>query len=553
MLQSLKIRNLALVEELLWELPSGFVAITGETGAGKSIILGALKFLIGERADRGLVRHGATMATLEAVFHLPQTEELNRLLEERGIDRCEEGILILRRSISTESAGRQFVNGSPCNLTLLRELGERLIDLHGPHDHQSLFSRAAQTLLLDSFSGSLGERSDYLEARKKTATLLREREELVAAVGNSTQQQQWREELEEIVASDLEPQEEEQLLERHRTASQGRRLSELAALTAARLSDDELNVASLLAESIRSVRELVRLDPQMEETLVEIDLLSEQLQALSRRLVDYSQSIELDREELLRLEERLDLFAKLKRKYGATLEEVIDHGKTLEERLAASAEVEERLASIDRLIQESQEREQKRMKQLSKLRHQGALKLIAAITAALTDLGFRQAGFEIALEPLSEPGAHGGEEADFLFAPNPGEPLQPLRMIASSGEVSRVMLALKSAIAHQDKIPLLVFDEIDANVGGEIALHVGTKMRELGKEHQVLCITHLPQVAAAAGSQFVVEKELRAGRTSTSLRAVAQEERQREIARMLGGASASALAHAKMLLTPPLS
>jgi DNA repair protein RecN (Recombination protein N) len=291
----------------------------------------------------------------------------------------------------------------------------------------------------------------------------------------------------------------------------------------------------------------------MEETLVEIDLLSEQLQALSRRLVDYSQSIELDREELLRLEERLDLFAKLKRKYGATLEEVIDHGKTLEERLAASAEVEERLASIDRLIQESQEREQKRMKQLSKLRHQGALKLIAAITAALTDLGFRQAGFEIALEPLSEPGAHGGEEADFLFAPNPGEPLQPLRMIASSGEVSRVMLALKSAIAHQDKIPLLVFDEIDANVGGEIALHVGTKMRELGKEHQVLCITHLPQVAAAAGSQFVVEKELRAGRTSTSLRAVAQEERQREIARMLGGASASALAHAKMLLTPPLS
>ena len=548
MLQSLKIRNLALVEELTWDLPAGFVAITGETGAGKSVILGALKFLIGERADRGLVRHGATMATLEAVFHLHQSKELDQLLEERGVDPCDEGTLILRRSISTEAAGRQFVNGSPCNVTLLRELGERLIDLHGPHDHQSLFSRSEQTLLLDSFSGALTERAHYLEARKKISALLREQEELLADVGNPQQKEQWAQELEEISSADFRLEEEEELIARHRTAAQGKRLSELAALAAGRLSEDEVNVASVLAEATRSLRELVRLDPQMEKELGEVDLLSEQLQGLSRRLANYSESIELDQQELLQLEERLDLFAKLKRKYGATLSEVMEHGKKLEERLASFADLEERLASIELRMKEAQQAQRTAMKQLSTRRQQGAKKLITAITAALTDLGFRQAGFQIALEPLAEPGTHGGEEADFLFAPNPGEPLQPLRMIASSGEVSRVMLALKSAMAHQDRVPLLVFDEIDANVGGEIALRVGSKMKELGKEHQVLCITHLPQVAAAAAAQFVVEKEVRDGRTSTSLRVVEGKKREEEIARMLGGASDSALAHAKVLL-----
>jgi DNA repair protein RecN (Recombination protein N) len=503
---------------------------------------------MGERADRGLVRHGATIATLEAVFHLPQCDELNQLLEERGVDPCEEGVLILRRSISTETAGRQFVNGSPCNVTLLRELGERLIDLHGPHDHQSLFSRSEQTLLLDSFSGCLSERTHYLDARKQVAALLREKEELLSDVGNAQQKVQWEEELNEIQAADLRLEEEEELIARHRTSSQGKRLSELAALAAARLSEDEVNVVSVLAEITRSVRELAKLDPQMEKELLEVDGLSEQLQSLSRRLAHYSESIELDEQALLQLEERLDLFAKLKRKYGATLSEVMEYGKKLEERLASFADLEERLASIDARMKVAQQAQEKIMKQLSKSRQQGAKKLVTAIASALTDLGFRQAGFQIALEPLTEPGVHGGEEADFLFAPNPGEPLQPLRMIASSGEVSRVMLALKSAMAHQDRVPLLVFDEIDANVGGEIALRVGAKMQELGKEHQVLCITHLPQVAAAAAAQFVVEKEVRERRTSTSLRVVEEKKREEEIARMLGGASDSALAHARVLL-----
>lgn len=547
-LQTLKIRNLALVEELAWDLPSGFVAITGETGAGKSIILGALKFLMGERADRGLVRHGATMATLEALFQIPECEELNQLLEVRGVDPCEEGMLILRRSISTESAGRQFVNGSPCNVTLLRELGERLIDLHGPHDHQSLFSRSEQTLLLDNFSDALTERSNYLEMRKKIVALMREKEALISSVGNAQHKVQWEEELKEIQAADLRLKEEEELIARHRISTEGKRLSELSALAAARLSEDDVNVVSVLAEITRSIRELAKLDPGMEKELLAVDDLSEQLQGLSRRLSHYSESIELDEQALLQLEERLDLFAKLKRKYGTTLSGVIEYGKKLEEKLNSFSDFEERLASIEARIKEEQQLQEKALKKLTKTREQGAKKLMATITEALTDLGFRQAGFQIALESLSEPGPHGGEEADFLFAPNPGEPLQPLRMIASSGEVSRVMLALKSAIAHQDRVPLLVFDEIDANVGGEIALRVGAKMQELGREHQVLCITHLPQVAAAATTQFVVEKEVHEGRTNTTLRSVAGKKREEEIARMLGGASDSAKAHARELL-----
>lgn len=548
MLQSLKIRNLALVEELVWELPTGFVAITGETGAGKSIILGALKFLMGERADRGLVRHGASSATLEAVFYLKDPEEVNLLLEQRGVDPCEEGMLILRRSISTESSGRQFVNGSPCNVTLLRELGAKLIDLHGPHDHQSLFSRSEQTFLLDHFSAALSLRAHYLDARRQVLALLKEKEELLSNMGNAQQKEQWLQELGEIQAAELQQEEEALLLAKHRVAAQGKRLSELAVVAATRLSEDEVNVTSLLAEITRSVRELAKLDPEMEQELLILDDLSGQLQGLARRLFHYSESIELDEEALLELEERLDLFTKLKRKYGGTLGEVMEYGKKLEERIEAFADVEVSLASIDARITEAQKKQQIVMKELSASRQQGAKKLVASIISALTDLGFRQAGFQIALESLIEPGVHGGEEADFLFAPNPGEPLQPLRMIASSGEVSRVMLALKSAMAHQDRVPLLVFDEIDANVGGEIALRVGAKMKELGQEHQVLCITHLPQVAAAAEAQFVVEKAVHQGRTSTHLYSVEGKKREIEIGRMLGGGSDSALAHAKELL-----
>lgn len=552
MLHSLKIRNLALVEELLWELPSGFIAITGETGAGKSIIVGALKFLLGERADRGLIRRGADAATIEASFLFKKGKELddlNHFLEERGLDSCHEGELILRRSIALEGAGRQFVNGSPCNLALLRDLGVHLVDLHGPHDHQSLFSRAEQTLLLDGFSGALTQRSDYLSCRKEVTKLLQEKEALLAETGGEDLLKRLTEEVEEITSAQLDPAQEEELLSRHRAASQGKRLLELSAEILAKLNDDEWSVTATLAEATRSLRELARLDPRVEEELQQMDEISEQLGSVTRWLSDYSETIELDQGALQKMEERLDLLGTLQRKYGPTIQDIIEHGARSEERLELLSTMQERREQLEQKIESARKKLRESAQKLTALRSKGAAKLIATITAVLADLGFRQAGFNIALEKLSEPGPDGYEQADFLFAPNPGEPMQPLRMIASSGEISRVMLALKSAMASQDRIPVLVFDEIDANVGGEIASKVAAKMKELAAHHQVLCITHLPQVAAAAGSQFVVEKNVHDGRTSTSLTFIKEKEREEEIARMLGGASASALAHAKELLS----
>jgi DNA repair protein RecN (Recombination protein N) len=548
MLRSLKIRNLALVEELSWDLPSGLVAVTGETGAGKSIILGALKFLIGERADRGLVRHGASSATLEALFHFQDPQELNDFLEERGVDPCHDGDLVLRRSITTESSGRQFINGSPCNLALLRDLGKRLLDLHGPHDHQSLFSRSEQTYLLDSFSDATLERAQYHERRAEVRKLLQEKQELTAELGGNHLFEQLTREVEEITQAELDPNEEESLIMRHRVATSGKRLLELSSHAVGRLNEDEVSVATVLAEVARQLQELARLDKRLEREFEELTLISEKVQEMTSRLQDYHEALEFDQGEQITLEARLDLLTKLKRKYGSTLQEVIAHGVKCAQRLELLSTGQERLVLLDAKLEKARDTLHGSMEQLSLKRKKGAKKLTAIISAALRDLGFRQATFEIVLEKMLEPSSDGGEQADFLFAPNVGEATQPLRMIASSGEISRVMLALKSAMAHQDRIPLLVFDEIDANVGGEIASMVGAKMKELGKDHQVLCITHLPQVAAAATSQVVVKKEVNDGRTHTTLIEVQGVAREIEIARMLGGASDSALAHAKTLL-----
>jgi len=552
MLRSLRIRHLALVEELAWELPAGFTSITGETGAGKSIIIGALKFLLGERADRSVVRAGATAASIDAVFSLADPKEINAFLEERGIDPCtengEEGELILKRNIAVEGNGRQFINGSPCNLSVLKELGTRLVDLHGPHDHQSLFSRQEQTLLLDRYAEALPLRESYQECRAAVIAARREIAELESLSGGTHRLAQLQEEVEEIISANLSLEEEDLLNSRYKAASNSRRLIELSAATITRLEDEERGVGIALAESVRLLRDLGRLDERAGIHLEKLERLGEDLDLLLSELRDYAETIEVDAGELQQLEERVNLLGTLRRKYGPTMADVIARGEE-------SARELERLSSLADLKEAAAHRLDSAMQKLTvsaqllgEKRRSGSQKLAAIVAEELNDLGFKQAGFEITLEPQSEPGPDGAELAEFLFAPNPGEPFQPLRAIASSGEISRVMLALKSALAAQDKIPLLVFDEIDANVGGEIASKVAGKMRELGRGHQVLCITHLPQVAAAASAQFMVMKSVINARTETQLSSVAGEDRVTEIARMLGGVTDSAKTHARALL-----
>ena len=548
MLRSLRIRNLALVVELEWELAAGFTAVTGETGAGKSVILGALKFLLGERADRGVVRSGSPSAGIEAVFSLGDTEEIDTLLEESGIDPCQEGELILKRTIAAEGAGRQFINGSPCNLSVLKELGTLLVDLHGPHDHQSLFSRREQTLLLDRFSEALGERGTYLARRTDLAAARRELEELEATSGGEERVAQLQQEVDEITSANLSEGEEESLNARYKAASNSRRLIELSAAAIGRLENDEHGAVTAIADAARLVKDLGRLDERAAAYMEAMEQISGDFDSLVAELRDYAETIEVDAGELQQLEERINLIATLRRKFGPSISDVIARGIDSALHLERLAGMTQLRASAVRKLEAAADNMLKAAKKLSMKRHEGAKVLAKRIVAELTDLGFKQAGFEISLETQEEAGPDGAEVAEFLFAPNPGEPVQPLRSIASSGEISRVMLALKTALADQDRIPLLVFDEIDANVGGEIATRVAAKMSELGSGHQVLCITHLPQVAAAAVSQFMVIKEVKDGRTGTSLSLVDGEERVAEIARMLGGVTDSAKAHATTLL-----
>jgi DNA repair protein RecN (Recombination protein N) len=548
MLRSLQIRNLALVEELSWELPAGFTTITGETGAGKSIIIGALKFLLGERAERGVIRSGAPSATIEAVFHLDECAEIDALLDEHGVEPCQEGELILKRILVTEGNGRQFINGNSCNLSLLKELGSHLVDLHGPHDHQSLFSRREQTLLLDRYADALAVRESYLESRAAVAAAMREIEQLESLSGGTVRIKQLQEIVDEITSASLSEEEEDNLNNRYKAASNSRRLIELSSMIVSRLENEETGASTALNDAARLIRDLSRIDQRVEPHLDTIEGLVNGLESLNSEIRDYAGEIEVDAGELQLLEERLNLIGTLRRKHGPTLADVINRGAEARQELERLSSLTELMESARRSHKEATRRLSEIAAKLSDKRGVAAKELSLRVASELADLGFRQAGFQISLEPQQEPGPDGAEVAEFLFAPNPGEPVQPLRSIASSGEISRVMLALKSALASQDKIPLLVFDEIDANVGGEIAGKVAGKMRELGTGHQVLCITHLPQVAAAGSSQFMVVKSVSEGRTGTRLDPVFGEERVSEIARMLGGVTDSAKAHARVLM-----
>jgi len=549
-LASLRIRNLALVEDITWEPRPGFTAITGETGAGKSVILGALTLLLGERADKTLIRSGAEACAVEAVFENAAEKNLTALLEEHGAEPCEDGRLLVKRTLPAEGPGRQFVNGSPCTLALLRALGDLLVDLHGPHDHQSLFSREQQTRLLDRFAGNDALRADFSEARR---ILLRLQGEKTAIL---TGEQAAARELDllthqvgEINAAALQPGEEETLLARQRAAANSQRIGELCAQLSAGVSEDENSLTARLSDLTRLARELARLDPSSETIATSCEAAFAATDDLAHTVQSYFSALEDSPANLAEIETRLDTLQTLKRKYGPTLADVLTFHAEAADKLAALRSRTARRDTLDADIAAAEKTLQELGGKLTARRQTVAKKLAEKVRAGLKDLGFAKSDFSVSLETLDLPAAHGFETVEFQFSPNPGEPPRPLRAIASSGEISRVMLALKSALADQDDVPVLIFDEIDANVGGEIAAKVGQKMRELGQSRQVLCITHLPQVAAAASSQFVVTKEVKDARTRTLLDETKDKSREEEIARMLGGKTDSALAHARTLLS----
>ncbi len=549
MLTLLKIRNLALVDELAWELGAGLISVTGETGAGKSVIVGALKLVLGERAEKSLIRTGEETCSVEAVFELKDASDINAILTDGGLDPCDDTQLIVRRVIG-QTANRQFVNDSPVTLALLKRLGEHLVDLHGPHDHQSLLSTERQLSMLDAYAGADSAVANYREIYRTWRTKSSELEEIRHAENASEQELDLlRHQLQEIDSANLKPEDETDLEDRWRRASNSSRLVEAAAASVSALSGDD-GILERLTEVQRLVRDLEKLDPSIRERTASLETACMELQDLESTLTDYADELDIDPAEAATLEERVNLLESLKRKYGPSLSDVLSRREAAAARLDTIENRGEKIETLERELAAQRTLLNAEGKSLSTLRRKAAPKLAKEISSQLKDLGFKQSSFETPLKSLAEPAAQGLESIEFQFGPNPGEPLLPLRQIASSGEISRVMLAIKSALADQDATPLMVFDEIDANVGGEVARAVGLKMAALGTRHQVVAITHFPQVAAIATYHFVVEKEVSAGRTRSRLYPVHGESRIQELVRMLGGGGEQARAMAASLLVP---
>lgn len=550
MLTTLRIKNLALVDDLTLELAPGFNVITGETGAGKSILIGALNLTLGERADRTLIRSGADSCSVEAVFEISGLEKaVAAVLNENGIEPCDDNQLLIKRVFSAAGANRQFVNGSPVTLTALKQLGELLVDIHGPHDHQSLLHSSRQLLILDAFGGlqsqrkiiqSLLARRNDLESRKA--------ELIIDEQTYATQLDLLRHQVWEIEAAKFRPGEEEELEAEHTRASNAAQLLQLTQSALGALADSENSLIDQAGELGRILNELHRVDPATESIqqlhTQAVELWSDLQNELSR----YADRVEVDPAALAELDERLNLLQSLKRKYGGTIEEINQTGAEAREKLAVLESRDAELAKLNAELDRLEKELTKEAGILTAARKKLLPKLAKAVTGQLHALGFAQSHFEIALAGGESVTASGADSCEFQFGPNVGEPARPLRAIASSGELARVMLALKTVLAVQDEIPVLVFDEVDANVGGETARVVGQKMAEIGARRQVLCVTHLPAVAAAAQVHFSVRKEVKGGRTISEIERLEGDRRKDELSRMLGGQSAAARNHAEEML-----
>lgn len=551
MLHSLRIRNLAIVEDVRVEFGDGLNVITGETGAGKSVIIGALNLVLGDRADKSLIRTGADQCSVEAVFQLSAPRDVDAALEELGLAECEDGALIVRRQLGAAGTGKCFINDSPTTVQALKRIGDLLVDMHGPHDHQSLLSREFQLDLLDAF-GQLGKpRQNYAEAYRHWLEVQQQRAALNDGDADVAQQIDFLKfQIKEIDQAEIQNLDEAELIQEHTRAANAQRILQLTDGVAHALAGEEASAFESLAAAQKHLSELSAIVPEAETWRKDAAALAGQIQELERTLGTFAQKIDADPQRLQWLEDRVATLHKLKRKYGATVPEIREFWGKAKQRLEDLETRGERAGKLDAEIKKAFGQIEKLGRELTTMRRSAAKKLATTVTQELRDLGFAHGAFDVALTPAATPGPRGLDDIEFSFAPNVGEPARPLRQIASSGEMSRVMLASKVVLAEHDRIPVLVFDEIDANVGGEMGNAIGEKLRTVSAGHQVICITHLPQVAAQGRSHLVVSKSVQAGRTSAGILPVTGPARAEEIARMLGGRDLTSVAvrHAQEML-----
>ena len=558
MLTDLRIKNLALVNDLAIQFGSGYNSITGETGAGKSILIGALGLVLGERADRTLIRNGDDHCSVEAIIEVADLgKAFHSHLDKNGIEPCEENKLFLKRSFSASGDNRQFVNGSPTTLNVLASIGEWLVDIHGPHDHQSLLKAARQLDILDAYGGLEKQRANFAVLVDLRAGLAAQKAELIVDEDAYARELDLlRFQVSEIESAQLKATEEEELEQAFQRATHSARLADLSAEARQLIDSGEPNTTDLTSALGRALQEMAGIDPGAESLLADQTAISGQLADLGAAVADYAERLSLDPVQMKLVEERYNLVQSLKRKFGSTLSKVIAFGDNASKRLAALEGRDEELARLNADSAKLDEQIQTLGQALSVARKAIAPKLVEEAERQLNDLGFLQSRFDVEFIDPSELGQAetavsrtGFDQIEFLFAPNPGEPLKPLKAIASSGEMARVMLALKTVLATQDSIPILVFDEVDSNLGGETAGVVGKKMKQIGGNRQVLCITHLAPVAAAGHRHYFVSKEVVEGRTLTRVTQLDVESRLDELTRMLGGGGAAARQHAEELLS----
>ena len=553
MLEHLHIRNVALIKESEISFGDGLNILTGETGAGKSMIIDSLQFALGGRAGKDFLRHGEKQAAVEALFSV-QSQALTEKLAENGIVPEEDGTLLITRTLSEAGKSVCRINGSTVTVGMLKEIAEDMIDIYGQHEHQSLLNPVKHIRLLDRFCGAgFGEAmEEYKNSRQRLKDL---EKQLAILIGDESQREQRMDMLlfqkEEIEAAELQEGEEDALLEQKKRLSSMERLIRLTGESVTLLYDGDDRAPSAcdqLGDALAKLREAAEYDAALSPLA---DALADGYAAVedcARELKREAEEQEADPEELERIEERLQLFYKLKRKYGGSIEAVLEFYEKAVQELEFLSNSSEKAAELSAKKAAEEKRLSALAETLTARRRATAEQVEEQIETALHDMEMKHARFHIQIEEKADWGADGKDKVEFLISANAGEPLKPLAKIASGGEMSRVMLALKTELVDADEIGTFIFDEIDTGVSGRTARRVGEKMRFLGGKRQLLCITHLPQIAAMADNHFLIEKESDAGETVTRVTALDEEGAVREVARLMNDVTETTLAAARELL-----
>lgn len=534
MLAELNIRNFAIIDSLNITFEKGFNVLTGETGAGKSIIVDAVELVLGGRASSEMIRSSCDEAVVEASFEISDSKELSKEIGEMGIEA--DGTLLIKRVVSASGKNKVFINGSMATLNMLSDIGDRLVDIHGQHEHQSLLKVERHIEILDEFAGlaPLGQ-----EMARIYSELNRVRDELQSLNASEAENVKKLDLLkfqsDEIEKAALKEGEEEGLLGDRKLLANSEKLFDAGNTALELLYSQSGSALELVKKAGSKVAEITVLDESLVSTGEAINSAYASIEDAAMTLRDYAGKISFDPDRLNEIEDRLDLIGRLKRKYGNTVSEVLKYKEEVDKELSGIERAGERIAELEKESERLKAKGFDIAESLSGKRKKAAQELKKKVESELSDLGMKKAVFEAKIESSNDISAKGFDKVEFLLSSNPGETPKPLSKIASGGELSRIMLALKKVLAGPSGVPTMVFDEVDAGIGGGIAEVVGRKLKEVAQGKQVLCITHLPQIAAMADLHYAVFKREEKGRTVTAVKRLEESDRVDEIARMLGG------------------